>query len=496
MPAERAGRLGVGTIGAGRVGAVLGAALAGAGHAIVGIAAVSASSRERAAAMLPDVPVLDVPDIVERSELVLLAVPERELAPLVAGLAAAGVWQPGQLVLHTAARLRHRRARAGVARRGDPARDASGDGVHGHEHRPRAPARAPGSRSPPRRRCCRSGRRSSSRWAAEPVVVAEADRAAYGEAIDTAVSFSSAIVDQASGLLGGIGVDVPARCSRRSCAAPSRTRCRGTTPDRSSTGRVRSTRPIPIGRWEVARDRGRRGHARRADHRGAQAPRLRAACGRSIRRPRADHGRPARRPSRARAPRARDRRRRGRLDLREPAAVRAGRGPRPIPAHLEARCRGAGRPRRRCGVRPLGRRDVPERRRGRAPRCTPARSATRYEGASRPGHFNGMLTVVAKLFGIVRPDVALFGQKDAQQVFLVPRMVADLDLPLRIETVPTVREPDGLALSSRNRYLRRGPARGPRSRCAGRSGGGGLRGRRRVGAARRGRSPRSATRTA
>jgi pantoate--beta-alanine ligase len=77
----------------------------------------------------------------------------------------------------------------------------------------------------------------------------------------------------------------------------------------------------------------------------------------------------------------------------------------------------------------------------------------RYEGASRPGHFDGMLTVVAKLFGIAQPDVALFGQKDAQQVHLVSRMVADLHLPLRIETVPTVRESDGLALSSRNRYL-------------------------------------------
>lgn len=77
----------------------------------------------------------------------------------------------------------------------------------------------------------------------------------------------------------------------------------------------------------------------------------------------------------------------------------------------------------------------------------------RYEGASRPGHFNGMLTVVAKLFAIALPDISLFGQKDAQQVFLVSRMVADLNLPVRIETVPTVREPDGLALSSRNRYL-------------------------------------------
>lgn len=76
-----------------------------------------------------------------------------------------------------------------------------------------------------------------------------------------------------------------------------------------------------------------------------------------------------------------------------------------------------------------------------------------YEGGSRPGHFDGMLTVVAKLCNIVAPDVATFGQKDAQQAFLVRRMIADLDMPLSIEVVPTVREPDGLALSSRNRYL-------------------------------------------
>ncbi|QNO37651.1 pantoate--beta-alanine ligase [Protaetiibacter sp. SSC-01] len=75
------------------------------------------------------------------------------------------------------------------------------------------------------------------------------------------------------------------------------------------------------------------------------------------------------------------------------------------------------------------------------------------EGRSRPGHFDGMLTVVAKLFGIVRPHVAVFGQKDAQQLFLVQRMVRDLDMLVRIEPVDTVREPDGLAISSRNRYL-------------------------------------------
>jgi pantoate--beta-alanine ligase len=75
------------------------------------------------------------------------------------------------------------------------------------------------------------------------------------------------------------------------------------------------------------------------------------------------------------------------------------------------------------------------------------------EGASRPGHFRGVATVVLKLFGIVGPDVAYFGQKDYQQQVVLRRMVADLNVPVRIETVPTVRETDGLAMSSRNRYL-------------------------------------------
>ena len=75
------------------------------------------------------------------------------------------------------------------------------------------------------------------------------------------------------------------------------------------------------------------------------------------------------------------------------------------------------------------------------------------EGEFRPGFFRGVLTVVLKLFGLVRPDVAVFGQKDAQQLTLVRQMVADFALGIEIEAVPTVRAADGLALSSRNKYL-------------------------------------------
>lgn len=86
-------------------------------------------------------------------------------------------------------------------------------------------------------------------------------------------------------------------------------------------------------------------------------------------------------------------------------------------------------------------------------RIVPGPMGEGYEGAHRPGHFSGMLTIVNKLINLTAPDYVFFGQKDAQQLALVRRMVLDLNLPVEVVAVPTEREPDGLARSSRNRYL-------------------------------------------
>lgn len=203
---ERSGRLGVGIIGAGRVGPVLGAALAGAGHAIVGISAVSERSRDRAGALLPGVPILDIPEILERSELVILAVPESELTSLVAGLAATGAWQPGQLVLHTApsfgtAVLAPAQAQGAIPLAVHPAMAFTGTSIDLIRLRESYCAVTAASVVQP------IGMALVVEMGAEPLLVDESDRAAYADAIAIATSFSSAIVGQATETLAAIGVE-------------------------------------------------------------------------------------------------------------------------------------------------------------------------------------------------------------------------------------------------------------------------------------------------
>jgi predicted short-subunit dehydrogenase-like oxidoreductase (DUF2520 family) len=206
--AERSGRLGVGIVGAGLVGPVIGAALAGAGHAIIGISAISEGSRERAGAILPGVPILEVPEILERSELVILAVPAHELAALVAGLAATGAWQPGQLVVHTAAEfgvgvLAPAMAAGVIPLAIHPIMSFTGSTIDlARMAESYFAVTAPAPVLP-------IGQALAVEMGGEPIVVAEADRAAYAEAISTATSFSTAIVDQATGLLASIGVESP-----------------------------------------------------------------------------------------------------------------------------------------------------------------------------------------------------------------------------------------------------------------------------------------------
>ncbi|TAM66846.1 MAG: DUF2520 domain-containing protein [Microbacteriaceae bacterium] len=208
MSMQRSGRLGVGIVGAGKVGPILGAALAGAGHAIVGISAVSEASREHAETILPGVPILDVPVVVERSELVLLAVPDSELPRLVAGLAATGAWQSGQLVMHTAARygvgvLAPASAAGAIPLAIHPAMSFTGTSIDlARIAESSFAVTAPAPVQP-------IGQALVVEMGGEPVLVAEQDRPAYAEAIATATTFSQAIVGQAAEILIGIGLENP-----------------------------------------------------------------------------------------------------------------------------------------------------------------------------------------------------------------------------------------------------------------------------------------------
>lgn len=205
----RAGRLDVGIVGAGRVGPVIGAGLAAAGHRVIGVATTSDDGRDRVSALLGDVPILGLPDLLQAADLVILAIPAGELAELAAGLAAARLWRAGQLVAHTAAEhgvavLEPAMRRGAIPLAIHPAIVFTGtsmDLIRLREASCAVTAAAP---------VLPIAQALVVELGAEPIIIAEEERPAYAEAVATATAFSAEIVRQSLRLLDGIGVERPA----------------------------------------------------------------------------------------------------------------------------------------------------------------------------------------------------------------------------------------------------------------------------------------------
>lgn len=210
MTSAAASRLGIGIVGAGKVGPVLGRALAGAGHAITGISAISEESLERAETMLPGVPVLEVTEIVRRSELVLFAVPGEQLPELIAGLTATASWQPGQLVIHTSPDHGYGvfapALAAGVIPLAlHPALVFTGTSLDlARLSEASVAVTAPAAVLP-------IGQALAVEMGAEPVIVSEADRPAYADAVGAAAELSAAVVRNVVAALAPLGIEDPAR---------------------------------------------------------------------------------------------------------------------------------------------------------------------------------------------------------------------------------------------------------------------------------------------
>lgn len=203
-------RLGVGIIGLGRVGAVMGAALREAGHAIVGVTAGSEASRDRADAMLPGVPIEDTETILERAELVLLTVPDDTIAELVSGLAALERFSPGQIVVHCAGRhglsvLQPAAAAGAIPIALHPSLSFTGTSMD----LPRLRQTTIGVTAP--KPVLPIGQALVVEIGAEPIVLAEADRAIYHAAIAHASNHTITIIAQAMEVLSSLGVEDPAR---------------------------------------------------------------------------------------------------------------------------------------------------------------------------------------------------------------------------------------------------------------------------------------------
>ena len=524
-------------MGAGRVGAVLASALRSTGHAIVGVSATSQDSRDRADALLPEVPVLEVPEVVERSELVLLTVPDDVLGELVSGLASLGAFQTGQLLVHTAGRygvdiLHPARACGAIPLAIHPAMTFTGTSVD-LGRLVGAPfgvtADAP---------VLPIAQALVVEIGGEPVVLEESARGLYHAALAHGGNHLVTLASQAIRALAAAGISDGGSLLTPLLTAALDGALRG--------GETNLTGPIVRGdvgtvAEHVAELSALAGaHPELADvptsyHALARATVQRALAGQRINESQAaalldvlaTPSQPDPTPP-ATGPAVHPGEAAGRSPATQGGNDQAGASTTPAPGaepedaspavvHTTGELRtvrstwqgstavvmtmgalhaghlalvrhartvadhvvvtifvnplqfGAGEdldsyPRTlESDLRDLAGEGVDLVFAPTAAQMYPdgepqvwVRAGTMgsvLEGAERPGHFDGMLTVVSKLLHLTSPDVAVFGQKDAQQLALVRRMVADTNLPVRIDAVPIVREGDGLALSSRNVYL-------------------------------------------
>lgn len=506
-PRAAPSRLTVGVVGAGRVGAVLGNALRAVGHEVVAASGFSPASRERIDTLLPGVPVLEPQEVVGRAEVVLLTVPDDVLADLVSGLATLGAWRPGQLVVHTAGRfgvdvLGPARAAGAIPMAIHPAMTFTGTSLDLARlvECPFA-VTAPAAVLP-------IAQALVLEIGGEPVVITEESRPAYHAALAHGANHLVTLTAQAERVLATVGVEQPGSLLAPLLSAALDGALRG--------GEVGLTGPVVRGDAGTLAEHVRTLAALAAqDERLVDVPPVYAALARAtvqralaggrltdaraqtlldvlaergvggpigpdrtpnpafgggpdVARTRADlDAALARQPGRRAVVMTMGALHEGHLELVRQARAHAdhvvvtifvnplqfgagedlARYPRRLEADLAALARvGAdlvftpgpdvvypdGDPQVRVSAGPLG--EV-------------------WEGAARPGHFDGVLTVVLKLLHLTRPDVALFGQKDAQQLAAIRRMVRDLDVPVEIVAVPIQRDADGLARSSRNAYL-------------------------------------------
>ena len=494
-------RMRVGVVGAGRVGAVLSAALRAAGHEVVAAAGESDASRARVAALLPGVPVRKPTAVARGCDLLLLAVPDDMLGNVVSMLAASGALREGQVVAHTS-------GRHGLA----VLEPATALGVRPVALHP-ALTFTGTEADLPRLAGCTFGvtaadgeRRLAQDLVADlggrAVWVPEERRALYHAGLAHGANHLVTLVSEAMQLLAAAGADDPAATLRPLLEAalantlaqgdaaltgpivrgdvesvrahlaevasaapdtlPSYLALARATLDRVVTdGRVLPIRAAAVRRVLDEAGSGVASHAARSGTPVVVADRheltaLLAAA-------RREGGRVALVPTMGALHDGHASLVRVARDLVGPEGrvvvsifvnpMQFGPGedldryPRTFDADLDVCARE--------GADLVFAPPVEEVYPGGEPEVTvsPGPLGDQLEGAVRPGHFRGVLTVVAKLLGLVRPDVAVFGEKDYQQLVLVRRMVADLCLGVEVVGAETQREPDGLALSSRNRYL-------------------------------------------